>query len=98
LPLETRQQFVHLHANACKFRTCGARREVAIACGSVSEGALPSDIRFVALTAGISDEYFTCWKPNRDAYGGSLTSLIEHLGYQTRLGVVVCSFDYPDGA
>ena len=45
LPLETRIQFSHLYANALKFRACGARCEVCVACGDVGEGALPSDIR-----------------------------------------------------
>src|SRR5262244_2334844 len=35
LPLETRIQFPHLHANALKFGACGARREVGVACGYV---------------------------------------------------------------
>ena len=35
LPLETRIQFSHLHANALKFRACGARREVRVAAGAV---------------------------------------------------------------
>ena len=98
LPLETRIQFSHLHANALKFRACGARREVRIACGSVGEGALPSDIRLAAITARMFDEYFTRWKPDRHAHGGSLASYIEDLGSQTRLGVVLCAFDYPTGA
>jgi hypothetical protein len=45
LPLETRIQFSHLHADALEFRACGARREVRVTCGQVSEGALPGDIR-----------------------------------------------------
>jgi hypothetical protein len=98
LPLETRIQFSHLHANALKFRACGARREVRIACGSVGEDALPSDIRLAAVTARMFDEYFTGWKPDREAHSGSLASYIEDLGGQTRLGVVLCAFDYPDGA
>ena len=98
LPLETRIQFSHLHANALKFRACGARREVRVACGCVGEGALPSDIRRAAVTARMFDEYFTGRKPDRDAHGGSLASYIEDLGGQTRLGVVLCAFDYPDGA
>jgi len=98
LPLETRIQFSHLHPNALKFRACGARREVRIACGSVGEGALPSDIRLAAITARMFDEYFTGWKPDREAHGGSLASYIEDLGSQTRLGVILCAFDYPDGA
>ena len=98
LPLETRIQFSHLHANALKFRACGARREVRVACGYVGEGALPSDIRLAAVTARMFDEYFTGWKPDREAHGGSLASYIEDLGGQTRLGVVLCAFDYPDGA
>jgi len=98
LPLETRIQFSHLHANALKFRACGARREVRVACGYVGEGALPSDIRLAAVTARMFDEYFTGWKPDREAHGGSLASYIEDLGGQTRLGVVMCAFDYPDGA
>src|SRR5262245_54155452 len=97
LPLETRIQLSHLHANALKFRACGARREVRIACGCVGEGALPSDIRLAAVTARMFDEYFTGWKPDRDAHGGGLASYIEDLGGQTRLGVVLCAFDYPDG-
>jgi hypothetical protein len=96
LPLKTRIQFSHLHANALKFRACGARREVRIACGSVGEGALPSDIRLAAITARMFDEYFTGWKPDREAHGGSLASYIEDLGSQTGLGVVLCAFDYPD--
>src|SRR5262249_46600851 len=51
LPLETRIQLSHLHANALKFRARGARRKVRVACGCVGEGALPSDIRFAAVTA-----------------------------------------------
>jgi len=98
LPLETRIQFSHLYANALKFRACGARREVRIACGSVGEGALPSDIRLAAITTRMFDEYFTRWKPDREAHGGSLAPYIEDLGSQTRLGVVLCAFDYPDGA
>jgi hypothetical protein len=98
LPLKTRIQFSHLHANALKFRACGARRGVRIACGSVGEGALPSDIRLAAITARMFDEYFTGWKPDREAHGGSLASYIEDLGSQTRLGVVLCAFDYPDAA
>src|SRR5262252_1657401 len=35
LPLETRIQFPHLHANALKFGACGARRQVRVACGYV---------------------------------------------------------------
>jgi hypothetical protein len=98
LPLETRIQFSHPHTNAFKFRACGTRREVRLACGCVGEGALPSDIRLAAVTARMFDEYFTGWKPDRDAHGGSLTSLIEDLGGQTRLGVVLRAFDYPSGA
>src|SRR5262249_44243283 len=97
LPLETRIQFSHLYANALKFRTCGARCEVRVACGDVGEGALPSDIRLAAVTARMLDEYFTGWKPDREAHGGSLASYIEDLGRQTRLGVVLCALDYPDG-
>src|SRR5262249_30808070 len=81
-----------------KFRACGARREVLVACGYVGEGALPSDIRLAAVTARIFDEYFTGWKPDREAHGASLASHIEHLGGQTRLGIIMCTFDYPDGA
>ena len=44
------------------------------------------------------DEYFTGWKPDREAHGGSLASYIEDLGSQTRFGVVLCAFDYPDAA
>ena len=33
------------------------------------------------------DEYVTRWKSDRDAHGGSLASLSEDLGGQTRLGV-----------
>src|SRR5262249_11633753 len=98
LPLETRIQFSHLRANAFKFRACGARCQIRVACGCVGEGALPSDIRFAAVTARMFDEYFTGWKSDRDAHGGSLTSLFEDLRGQTRLGVVLCAFDYPDGA
>src|SRR5262245_31803298 len=98
LPLETRIQLSHLHANALKFRACGARREVRVACGCVGEGALPSDIRLAAVTARMFDEYFTGRKPDRDAHGGSPASYIEDLGGQTRLGVILCAFDYPDGA
>jgi hypothetical protein len=98
LPLETRIQFSHLHANALEFRACGARREVRVARGCVGEGALPSDIGLAAITARMFDEYFTGWKPDRDAHGGSLASYIEDIGGQTRLGVVMCAFDYPDGA
>src|SRR5262245_12198520 len=98
LPLETRIQFSHLHANALKFRACGARREVRIACGQVGQGALPSDIRLAAVTAGMLDEYFTGRKPDRDAHGGSLASYVEDLGGQARLGVVLGAFDDPDGA
>ena len=74
LPLETRIQFSHLYANALKFRACGARCEVRVACGDVGEGALPSDIRLAAVTARMFDEYFTGWKPYREAHGGSLAS------------------------
>jgi hypothetical protein len=77
LPLETRIQFSHLHANAFKFRACSACRQVGFACGCVGEGALPSDIRLAAIPARMFDEYFTGWKPDRDAHGGSLTSLIK---------------------
>jgi hypothetical protein len=98
LPLETHIQFSHLHANAFKFRACSACRQVRVACSCVGEGALPSDIRLAAVTAGMFDVYFTGWKPDRDAYGGSLTSLIEHVGGQTKLGVIMCAFDYPDDA
>jgi hypothetical protein len=98
LPLETRIQFSHLHANALKFRTCGTRREVRVVCGYVGEGALPSDIGLAAITASMFDEYFTGWKPDRDAHGGSLASYIEDLGGQTRLGIIMGAFDYPDGA
>src|SRR5262244_1081714 len=98
LPLETRIQFSHPHTNAFKFGACGARRKVRLACGCVGEGALPSDIRFAAVTARMFDEYFTGRKPDREAYGGSLTSLIEDVGSQTGLGVVMCAFDYPNGA
>src|SRR5215475_3868456 len=98
LPLETRIQFSHLYANALKFRACGARCEVCVACGDVGEGALPSDIRLAAVTARIFDEYFTGWKPDREAHGGSLASHIEDLGGQTRLGIIMCTFDYPNGA
>jgi hypothetical protein len=80
LPLETRIQFSHLHANAFKFRACGARRKVRVACGYVSKAALPNDIRLTAVTAWMSDEYFTGWKPDREAHGGSLASYIEDLG------------------
>ena len=69
LPLETRIQFSHLHADPLKFRACGARREVGVACGYVGEGALPSDIRLAAVTARMFDEYFTGWKPDREAHG-----------------------------
>src|SRR5260370_11975784 len=98
LPLETRVQFPHLHANARGFRACGARREVRVACGYVGEGALPSDIRLAAVTARIFDEYFTGWKPDREAHGGSLASHIEDLGGQTRLGIVMCAFHDPHRA
>src|SRR6516164_8280752 len=74
LPIETRIQFSHLYANALKFRACGARCEVCVACGDVGEGALPSDIRLAAVTARMFDEYFTGWKPDREAHGGSLAS------------------------
>src|SRR6266404_2364801 len=97
LPLETRVQFPHLHANALEFRACGARREVRVACGYVGEGALPSYIRLAAVTARIFNEYFPGWKPDREAHGGSLASHIEDLGGQTRLGIVMCAFDDPDG-
>src|SRR5437763_2168014 len=40
LPLKARIQFSHLHTNALKFRACGARGEVGVACGCVGEGAL----------------------------------------------------------
>src|SRR5215471_10496711 len=98
LPLETRIELPHLHANALKFRACGALCEVRLARGDVGEGALPSDIRLAAVTAGVFDEYFTGWKPDRDAHGGRLASYIEDLGGQTRLGVVMRAFDGPDGA
>jgi len=98
LPLETRIQFSHLYANAFKFKACGARRKVRVACGYVGEGALPSDIGLAPDPARMFDEYFTGWKPDREAHGGSLASYIEDLGSQTRLGVILCAFDYPDGA
>src|SRR5262245_34967493 len=44
------------------------------------------------------DEYFTGWKPDREAHGGSLASYIEDLAGHTRLGVVMCAFDYLDDA
>jgi hypothetical protein len=56
LALETCIQFSHLHTNAFRFRACGARREVRLACGCVGEGALPSDIRFAAFTARMFGE------------------------------------------
>src|SRR5438876_3785540 len=56
LPLETRIQFSHLYANALKFRACGARREVRVACGYVGEGTLPSDIGLAAVPARMFDE------------------------------------------
>jgi len=59
LPLKTRIQFSHLHANALKFRAYGARCEVRVACGQVGEGALPNDSRFAAITAGVFDQYLT---------------------------------------
>jgi hypothetical protein len=64
----------------------------------VGEGALPSDIRLTAITPTVFDEYFTGWKPDRKAHCGSLASHIEDFGGQTRLGVVMCAFDNPDGA
>src|SRR6516165_9957893 len=67
-------QFSHLYANALKFRACGARCEICVACGDVGEGALPSDIRLAAVAARMFDEYFTGWKPDREAHGGSLAS------------------------
>jgi len=48
--------------------------------------------------ARIFDEYFTGWKPDREPHGGSLASHIEDLRGQTRLGIIMCAFDYPDGA
>jgi hypothetical protein len=36
--------------------------------------------------------------PIERAHGGSLASHIEDLGGQTRLGIVMCAFDDPDGA
>jgi hypothetical protein len=83
LPLETRIQFSHLHANALELRTCGARREVRIACGQVGESALPGDIRLAAVTARMLDEYFTGRKSDRDAHGGRLAPYLEDLGGQT---------------
>src|SRR5262249_9077453 len=74
LPLETRIQFFHLYANALKIRACGTRCEVCVACGDVGAGALPSRIRITAVTARMFDEYFTGWKPDREAHGGSLAS------------------------
>src|SRR5262249_28981707 len=97
LPLETRIQLSHLYANALKFRTCGARCEVRVACGDVGEGALPSDIRLAAVTARMFDEYFTGWKPDREAHGGSLASEIEDLGGQTGLGEILCALDDHSG-
>jgi len=71
-----------LAARAARFR---------VARGYVGEGTLPSDIGLAAVTAGIFDEHFTGWKPDRGAPGGSLASYIEDLGGQTGLGVVnVC--------
>jgi hypothetical protein len=43
-----------------------------VACDYVGEGALPSHIRLAAVTARMFDEYFTGWKPDREAHGGSL--------------------------
>jgi hypothetical protein len=91
-------QFSHLQANVFKFRACGARRKVRVACGYVREGALPRNIRLAAVTARMFDKYFTGWKSDREAYGGSLASYIEDLGGQTRLGVILCTFDYLDAA
>ena len=65
---------------------CGAHREVGVACGDVGEGTFPSDIRLAAVTARIFDEYFTGWKPDRGAHGGSLASYIED-----RVGLIYCS-------
>jgi hypothetical protein len=96
LPLETRIQFSHLHANVLKFRARGARCEVRVARGYVGEGALPSDIRLAAVTARMFNEYFTGWKPDREAHGGSLASYIEDLGGQTRLGEVLCALAAAD--
>jgi hypothetical protein len=98
LPLETSIQFSHLYANTLKFRACGACRKVRVACGYVGEGALPSDIGLAPVPARMFDEYFTGWKPDREAHGGSLASYIEDLGGQTRLGVVLCAFDYPEAS
>jgi hypothetical protein len=47
---------------------------------------LPSDVRLAAVTAGVFDEYFTGWKPDRGAHGGSLASYIED-----RFGLIYCS-------
>src|SRR5262245_27075780 len=95
LPLETRIQFSHLQANAFKLRACRARREVRFSCGCVGESALPRDIRLAPVTTRMFDKYFTSGKPDRETYGGSLTSLREDLSGQTRLGVVMRAFDYP---
>jgi len=43
------------------------------------------------------DEYFTGWKPDREAHGGSLASYIEDLGGQTRLSEVLCTLDDQGG-
>src|SRR5262245_47840389 len=98
LPLETRIQFSHLQTNAFKFHACGTRREVRLPCGCVGESALPSDIRLAPVTARMFDEYFASGKSDREAYGGSLTSLLEDLGGQPGLGEVMCALDYPLGA
>ena len=97
LPLETRIQFSHLQPDAFKFHARGTRREVRLPCGCVGKSALPSDIWLAPITARMFDEYFAGGKPDRETYGASLTSLLKDLGDQTRLGVVMCAFDYSDG-
>jgi hypothetical protein len=65
-------------------------------CGWVRKGTLPGNVRLTAVAARMFDEYFAGWKTDRDAYGGSLASLFEDLGGQTRLGVVLGAFDNSD--
>jgi hypothetical protein len=48
--------------------------KMSVPSGYVGEKALPSDIRLAAVTAKMFDEYFTGWKPDREAHGGSLAS------------------------
>jgi hypothetical protein len=69
LPLEPRIAFSHPDAKAFKFRARGARREVRVAADYLGKGALPNDVRLAVVTTRMFDEYFTGWKPDREARG-----------------------------